>query len=495
MRLPASTRGGAVVRRGGPELGGRDAGPGGGFAGLGIRQQVTAVLPWVQAHTRLAGTSATWGVAWTLFLCGDWVHAEALLHAARKQRPAEPTPLAMLAICQARRGKLLSAILTAREVCTPEPPTKEHAKLLINLLLDGGFLREAQARLEKLKGEWSNDADLAFAMVRLNLLRRRLDEAEHWAEETQAACHGAPYPRPLRPAYETARQGGQATAHYEQALAAGHYPEALLGLGRLAAAQNRQAEAESHCLAALNLNRPLARGAWGRWRSLAGDRPDVGAAAAGGELPGLDRFVQRRPGDRPPWPTSHCWCTRPLANRPRRASKRSSPPCSPGCRHCPPVPSAGARRHASNNPRGRCDPASKGLSGDGSTPAFFSSLGDVSRRLADIGDLCLSHRRIRNAEVWFQMAGLFASRRLTIDVSLYRGGQPRLDTYYTRRRRPRHKVRGPQSLLIWSGQLNPVYPMITGLAKVSSMETDRELTAVNLGAPGQGGGRRGQRRR
>jgi hypothetical protein len=46
---------------------------------------------------------------------------------------------------------LQSAILSARAACTPEPKNLEHARLLVDLLLDGGYLREAQQHLATLQ--------------------------------------------------------------------------------------------------------------------------------------------------------------------------------------------------------------------------------------------------------------------------------------------------------------------------------------------------------
>jgi len=78
---------------------------------------------------------------------GDWARAEALLEEAVVSLRAEPTVVIMLALCQSRRGKLQSAIVNARRACTPQPRNKEHAKFLIDLLLEAGYFREAQERL------------------------------------------------------------------------------------------------------------------------------------------------------------------------------------------------------------------------------------------------------------------------------------------------------------------------------------------------------------
>ena len=60
-----------------------------------------------------------------------------------------------------------------------------------------------------------------------------------------------------------ARQSGPAADFYQQALAAGHFPEALLGLGRLEAERGHKEPSRRHVLAALNLNRALPQNATG----------------------------------------------------------------------------------------------------------------------------------------------------------------------------------------------------------------------------------------
>jgi hypothetical protein len=56
--------------------------------------------------------------------------------------------LALLALAHGRRGKSNSAIVRARQACTPTAPSKEHGNLLISALLDAGLLREAASHLD-----------------------------------------------------------------------------------------------------------------------------------------------------------------------------------------------------------------------------------------------------------------------------------------------------------------------------------------------------------
>jgi tetratricopeptide (TPR) repeat protein len=232
-------------------------------AALGQGQQVTWAFQAMQKRTRIVGRSLAWGAGWALFLCANWGEAEAFLQSALKWRPAEPTLLALLAICQARRGKLQSAIGSARLACTPASPNAAYAKLLIDLLLDGGFLREAQEGLRKSELELKTDPELMFAMVRLSLLQRNLPAAEEWTDQLKRGSPGAQMLVRLGGVYESARRSDQAAAYYNEALAAGYYPEALLGQARMAAERQDKEQAQRHVLAALDLKRALGAGGAG----------------------------------------------------------------------------------------------------------------------------------------------------------------------------------------------------------------------------------------
>src|SRR5262245_10649878 len=123
-----------------------------------------------------------WGAAWALILCADWTPAEVFLENARKGRADNRTLLLLLALCQSQRGKLQSAILSAREACPPETTNKDQAQFLIDLLLRAGYLREARERLQRLEPLLREDAELTLLMVRLLLLSRELQAAEAWTE-------------------------------------------------------------------------------------------------------------------------------------------------------------------------------------------------------------------------------------------------------------------------------------------------------------------------
>jgi heat shock protein HtpX len=232
-------------------------------AALGQIQQVQWSLRKLQKSTRFTGVSAGWTAAWIYLLCGDWDRAEALMAEARKGRPNEPTLLALLALCQARRGKLQSAILSARLACKPQPRNKEYAKQFIGLLLDGGFVREAAEWLATLNSELRNDPELSFSMLRLKLIGRKFGEAEEWEHlYRQQSTRPHDLVR-LGGLYEGARKPEKAANYFNQALVAGHYPEALLGLARLEVERKNIQLAENYLLAAFDLKKTVGKGGAG----------------------------------------------------------------------------------------------------------------------------------------------------------------------------------------------------------------------------------------
>jgi Zn-dependent protease with chaperone function/tetratricopeptide (TPR) repeat protein len=226
---------------------------------LGQPQEAQWALNFLQKSTGITGGSTVWGAAWALLLCGDSAPAEAFVELARQKRPDDPTLLALLALSQAQRGKLQSAILNARRACALEPICKEREKLLIDLLLQAGYLREARERLHKLETEARQDRELTFSMVRLNLLSRNLAAAATWTELLKKSSADPHMLVRLGEIHELARQHEKAVVLYHEALAAAHYPEALLGLGRLDAERKNRVQAKRHVLAALDITRPVGK--------------------------------------------------------------------------------------------------------------------------------------------------------------------------------------------------------------------------------------------
>ena len=226
-------------------------------------QQVLWALKTLQKQTGFKGPTGSWAGAWIFLLTGDSSEAEALLYEARKGRLEEPTLLALLAHCQARRGKLQSAILNSRKACTPGPPNKEYAKQLIAFLLNGGFLREAKERLETLRPEWRTDTDLMFSVLKLQLLSRKFDDAAEWARLFKEKCKYYHDLVRLGAVYEAARKTDTAREYYSEAIEAAYFPEALLGLARIEAEARNNTLAESHLLAALDLQKSVGKGGVG----------------------------------------------------------------------------------------------------------------------------------------------------------------------------------------------------------------------------------------
>ncbi len=217
-----------------------------------------AALQRLLRHTGFRSPSTAWGAAWALVLAGAWMPAEALLQERLKKNPDDPTFLAMLALCQSHRGKLQSALAHIRKTCTPEPPSAEHVKLLIRLLLDHGELDEAGQWLQEMETAVPGDRQLMFSLIRLHLLRRQFPLAEEWLGYLTAKADLPPHLFvQLGGIYEQAREDAKACELYRRALAGGHFPEALLGLARQAAHCGDKMSAKQHIFAALDVTKPL----------------------------------------------------------------------------------------------------------------------------------------------------------------------------------------------------------------------------------------------
>jgi len=225
--------------------------------GLKLATQAGQAIQFVRRQTGMKGESPAWGAGWALTLAGDWVHAEAFLEQARIKKPASPTVLALLAISQSRRGKLFSAIESARKALALRPGEMDYVKLLIDLLLQGGFLREAHGYLQQLAHEAIDDSELTFAMIKLCLLQHDETTAEAWIEMIRQSSDGPKKFVTLGEVCQAARQDQKAEEHFQHALSFGYYPEALVGLGKLEASRKNREQAGAYFRAALDLQRPL----------------------------------------------------------------------------------------------------------------------------------------------------------------------------------------------------------------------------------------------
>jgi hypothetical protein len=130
-------------------------------------------------------------------------------------------------------------------------------------LLDGGFVREAAEWLATLDSELRNDPELSFSMLRLKLIGRKFSEAEEW-EKLYRQQSTRPYDLVrLGGLYEGARKREIAANYFNEALVAGHYPEALLGLARLEVERKNLQLAENYLLAAFDLKKTVGKGGAG----------------------------------------------------------------------------------------------------------------------------------------------------------------------------------------------------------------------------------------
>ena len=228
-------------------------------AGLGLWSNFSQNFEFVRVRTALSTSSATWASAWTLFLAGDWSRAEGLLLRALERQPQNTTLLAMLAVTQSQRNKFQSAVLNATKAADLEPNDQELAKLATRLLLDGGRLREAISRLHPIESQASSDSEIAVMVVRLRLLKHQYKEAREAADVArQADKNSSQGLIDLAGVFESARQDECAVEFYREALTVGHYPEALLGLARLAANEQRRNDAKELLISALNLEQKTA---------------------------------------------------------------------------------------------------------------------------------------------------------------------------------------------------------------------------------------------
>jgi tetratricopeptide (TPR) repeat protein len=224
-------------------------------SGLGNRQQTVRTLPMIKAATGLRTPNAQWATAWALVMLAEWEMAEGLLALMLRSNPDQPTFLSLLALAQLNRGKLQSGIRNAERACGVEPSNPHHVKLLIGALLTAGQVRAAERQLNALDGASEADVDHMVSWVRLSLMRSRIEDARAWAQRARDA--DAKWTVMLGTLFESARFDADATAVYSEALVASYYPEAYVGLARIAAHRGDREAARRHLLSALNAERPV----------------------------------------------------------------------------------------------------------------------------------------------------------------------------------------------------------------------------------------------
>jgi Zn-dependent protease with chaperone function/tetratricopeptide (TPR) repeat protein len=237
-------------------------------ASFGQLPTTIQMFAFVQRQTGFKTFSTAWGGAWAAMLAADWIHAEAMLEQALKSQPRQSTLLSLLSIAQSRRGKLQSSILNARRACEADPASRQKTTYLVARLLDGGFTREAQEKIERLRADLDSDHELMFCMAQLNLLQGNSNDATHWTGRIKQAGAKPQMLVRLGRIHESARLKDQAAQLYQEALSTDHFPEAHLGLGRLHTERNNKAEARKHILAALDVDRQLGKDGVNTWQVL-----------------------------------------------------------------------------------------------------------------------------------------------------------------------------------------------------------------------------------
>jgi tetratricopeptide (TPR) repeat protein len=226
-------------------------------AGLGLWNQIEQNLAFIRQRTGLSTPSTTWGAAWTLFLVGDWARAESLLWKASENDPRNATFLIMLAYAQCQRGKLQAAIMNATKAANLEPHEPEHAKVLVRALIDAGRLTDAATKLEPLNSTTTSDPEILMLAIRLHLMRHEYEAAGDTARRLRECDSNLQWLIWLGGTFERARQDQKAARFYREALDLGHYPEALLGLARIAANEKRVNEAKNYLISALDLEKTV----------------------------------------------------------------------------------------------------------------------------------------------------------------------------------------------------------------------------------------------
>lgn len=224
-------------------------------AAFGQGAQMDQAFRFLQRKTGIRGNSTMWGCGWACFLAANWAQAEAFLELAAKKRDAIPTFHALIAICKSNRGKLESAILSAKRAYSLDPQDIELRKLVVEFLLQAGYLREAKEHLSQLQTECLIDKELMLSMFKLSLLSHQFPAAHEWAQSVRKMSIGGSYLVRLGVLYVNARRSEEATALFKDALSTGFYPEAHVGLAQLAADRRDKEEARYHLKSALSLGK------------------------------------------------------------------------------------------------------------------------------------------------------------------------------------------------------------------------------------------------
>jgi hypothetical protein len=135
--------------------------------------------------------------------------------------------------------------------------------LLVDLLIRSGDLREAHALLAAAPAVVESESGLMESQIWLHLMQRDFAAAAQWLERLRAKGVTGDTLVTLGRLHETARRDDDAAILYAAALETGYYPEAEVGLARLALHRDDKLQARQRALAALNLERSIAKKAAG----------------------------------------------------------------------------------------------------------------------------------------------------------------------------------------------------------------------------------------
>ena len=214
-------------------------------------------LHFLKNSTGIRTPDTLWGVAWSLYLAGDWSASEALLGDLIKLRGTNATVHLLLSDCAARRGKRQTALSHARTAVELEPVNIDALKLLLDQLLACGYVREAGERLSLIPVERLAHPSLRLTRIRLHLLRQEFDDVHALESPLLAESATDTTVRlQLAAAHEGIRRHQRARELYEEVTRLGHYPEALVGLGRISGRLGQRDDARRHLLSALNTKVP-----------------------------------------------------------------------------------------------------------------------------------------------------------------------------------------------------------------------------------------------
>ena len=135
------------------------------------------------------------------------------------------------------------------------------AQFQAELLLDGGYLRDAEQLLTTAATHVRSDPAFNLAMIRLHLLQQNFEAADQWIETLRQHGISGQVNVLLGNACQTARRDALAGDFYDAAVKVGHYPEANLGLAALATHRRDVVRARQHILTSLNTCPPLGESA------------------------------------------------------------------------------------------------------------------------------------------------------------------------------------------------------------------------------------------